>query len=248
MNRRESQILCGLLLSKYGEAALRALGLRNFTEAFNVLGAALDAPASTIKNYRDELDPYFPNERKGWHQRPLRKHCEAILKTYGEMALVDLSAIVKTLFDPSADLPATTADEDEIEISGGSRFAKRLVTGRAAEGFFRTNYRAHEDLASGTLVDTTSYGCGFDFRINFTEKDLFYAVEVKGMYESAGMILLTEKEHNRAAQLRERFFLYVVCGFRETPFASLWRDPLNSTLEWQALSATQTVNSWRTAL
>lgn len=248
MNRRESQILCGLLLSKYGEAALRTLGIRSFAEAFNVLGAALDAPASTIKNYRDELDPYFPNERQGWHQRPLRKHCEAMLKAYGEMSLAELSAIVKTLFDPSADLPATTADEVEIEQSGGSGFAKRLVTGRAAEGFFRTNYRAHEDLAAGTLVDTTSFGCGFDFRINFPGKDSFYAVEVKGIYESAGSILLTEKEHNRAAQLRERFFLYVVRGFRETPFASLWRDPLNSTLEWQAITMTQTVNSWRTAL
>jgi hypothetical protein len=248
MSKRESQILCGLLLSKYGEDALRSLGFQNFIEAFNVLGAALDAPPSTIKNYRDELDPYFPNERKGWHKRPLRKHCAEILKAYGQMSLANLSSIVKTLFDPAADLPSTPTKALEIEQLDQSAFAKRLVTGRAAEGFFRTNYRSHDELASGVLVDTTSFGCGFDFRVNFADKASFYAVEVKGIYESAGNILLTEKEHDRAVQLQDRFFLYVVRGFRETPFASLWRDPLNSTLEWQSLSTTQTVNSWRTFL
>lgn len=248
MNKREAQILCGLLLSKYGEDALRSLGFRSFVEAFNILGAALDAPPSTIKNYRDELDPYFPNERRGWHKRPLRKHCDEILKAYGQMSLVKLSSIVKTLFDPAADLPSTPTKGPEAEQLDQSVFAKRLVTGRAAEGFFRTHYRAHDELASGVLVDTTSFGCGFDFRINFTDESFFYAVEVKGIFESAGSVSMTEKEHDRAIQLRDKFFLYVVRGFRETPFASLWRDPLNSTLEWQSLSATQTVKSWRTAL
>src|SRR2546421_11171852 len=103
MTARESQILCGLFLSKYNEQALAALGFESFAEAYNVLGSALTVPPATIKNYRDELDPYFPNLRKGWHQRPLRKHCEAALKRYGDLPLPELAVIIKTLFDPVAD-------------------------------------------------------------------------------------------------------------------------------------------------
>ena len=248
MNKRDSLILCGLFLSKFNKKALNSLGFESFVEAYNVLSAALDAPPSTIKNYRDELDPYFPNQRKGWHQRPLRKHCQDILEQFAAMSLGELSALVKTLFDPIADLRAEELKPDDLESPEQSVFAKRLVTGRAAEGYFRIHYESHEELSSGTLVDTTSFGCGFDFRINFSGINSFYAVEVKGLYESNGSIMLTEKEHHRASQLRDRYFLYIVRNFRETPFATMWRDPLNSEVAWQLLSKQVTVNSWRTSL
>ena len=248
MTARESQILCGLFLSKYNEEALANLGFESFAEAYNVLGSALDVPPATIKNYRDELDPYFPNRRKGWYQRPLRKHCEGVLKQYGALPLPELVVIVKTLFDPVADLFEDADASDEKDVDGHSPFAKRLVTGRAAEGYFRTNYHTHQDLSGGLLIDTTETGCGFDFRINFSDRPTFYAVEVKGLFDSSGNLMLTEKEHRRAEQLRDRYFLYVVRNFREIPFASIWRDPLNSDLRWNFLSQQQTVNSWRTGL
>jgi hypothetical protein len=244
MGGRESQILCGLLLSKYNEKALASLGFESFAEAYNVLGSALNVRPATIKNYRDELDPYFPNRRKGWYQRPLRKHCETVLKEYGDLPLSKLVIIVKTLFDPVADL-VESAEEEEAEPSA---FAKRLVTGQAAEGYFRTNYETHEALVGGLLVDTTKTGCGFDFRINFSDRAMFYAVEVKGLFDSGGSIMLTEKEHSRAQQLRNRYFLYVVRNFRDIPFASVWRDPLNSQLKWDLVSQQQTINSWRTGV
>lgn len=247
MNKRDSQILCGLFLSKFNKEALSSLGFESFTEAFNVLGAALDAPPATIKNYRDELDPYFPNQRKGWHQRPLRKHCQDVLEQFGGMSLIELSTLVKTLFDPIADLHAEELPLDDLEAAETSAFAKRLITGRAAEGYFRVNYRNQEELSRGTIVDTTTFGCGFDFRINLPGLG-FYAVEVKGLHEPNGSIMLTEKEHFRANQLRDRYFLYVVRNFREIPFATVWRDPLHSEIAWDLRSKQVTVNSWRTIL
>jgi hypothetical protein len=249
MTGRESQILCGLFLSKYNEQGLVALGFESFAEAYNVLGSALSVPPATIKNYRDELDPYFPNRRKGWYQRPLRKHCEAVLTQYGDLPLSELTLIIKTLFDPVADLfEDASRHDDEQDEAGHSPFAKRLVTGRAAEGFFRTNYHTHQELSGGSLIDTTQTGCGFDFRINFSDRAIFYAVEVKGLFDSSGNIMLTEKEHRRADQFRDRYLLYVVRNFREVPFASIWRDPLNCDLKWDLLSQQQTINSWRTGL
>jgi len=65
MTVRESQILCGLFLSKYDEQALAVLGFESFVETYNVLGSALSVSLATIKNYRDKLDPYFPNHQLG---------------------------------------------------------------------------------------------------------------------------------------------------------------------------------------
>ena len=205
-------------------------------------------PPSTIKNYRDELDPYFPNGRKGWHQRPLRRHCSDVLEKFGDASLDKLARLVKSFFDPNWDLDDVDDDKrgsSEMPLEE-SPFAKRLVTGRAAEGFFRLNYRAQEELASGTLIDTTLLGCGFDFRINFEGPRDFYAIEVKGMFNDKGGLLLTEKEFHLANKLKDRYFLYVVRNFRESPYASVWRNPLNTEIDWELREEQITVSSWRT--
>lgn len=248
MTARDSQILCGLFLSKFNEQALNALGFESFAEAFNVLGSALSVSPATIKNYRDELDPHFPNPRQGWHKRPLRVHCKAILEAYGTKSFADLAALVKTLFDPTADLAEPMAERGSEEDIEESTFAKRLITGRAAEGFFRAHYHRQVEWRGGSLVDTTLTGCGFDFRINFADSAAFHAVEVKGIFGSRGSILLTQREYSRANQLRERFFLYVVRNFGDSPSASVWRDPLHTDLNWQLISQQQTIATWRTSL
>ena len=72
---RQKLILSGLYLSKYDSQGLKSLGLDSFAEAFNVIGYALGARPASIKNYRDEFDPLFPNQRKGWHKRATRDYC-----------------------------------------------------------------------------------------------------------------------------------------------------------------------------
>ena len=69
---RERLILVGLYLSKYDSVGVKKLGFDSFTEAFNVIGYALGSKPASIKNYRDEFDPFFPNRRKGWHKRQIR--------------------------------------------------------------------------------------------------------------------------------------------------------------------------------
>ena len=79
---REKLILAGLYLSKYDSLGLRKLGFESFVEAFNVIGYALGSKPMSIKNYRDEFDPLFPNKRQGWHKRPRREYCIEIYKKY----------------------------------------------------------------------------------------------------------------------------------------------------------------------
>jgi len=72
ISHRDKSILTGLFFSKYNQAGLKRLGFRSFAEAYNAIGLALESQPASIKNYRDEFDPLFPNGRKGWHNRPIR--------------------------------------------------------------------------------------------------------------------------------------------------------------------------------
>jgi hypothetical protein len=60
---REKLILAGLYLSKYDSLGLKKLGFESYQEAFNVIGYGLGSRPASIKNYRDEFDPLFPNKR-----------------------------------------------------------------------------------------------------------------------------------------------------------------------------------------
>src|SRR5579859_5959489 len=79
---REKLILIGLYFSKYDALGLKQLGFESFSEAFNVFGYALASKAASIKNYRDEFDPLFPNRRKGWHKRKTRNYCMRVFEEY----------------------------------------------------------------------------------------------------------------------------------------------------------------------
>lgn len=242
LSRREKSILCGLYLSKFDEAGLKALGFDSFKEAFNVLGFAVGAKPASIKNYRDELDPLFPNARVGWHQRPLRDHCRIIYEQYKDWDLDSLRTLVSKQTDESLEI-----DESESTNESDS-FAKRLITGRSAENFFTENYRKEEVFAAAELVDVTQSGCGFDFRLQSQEHGNFFAVEVKGMRARKGQIAFTDKEHRVASMMGTNFFLYVVKNFDESPFAENIRNPLAADLHFNRIERRVIQVSWSATL
>ncbi|MCF6307233.1 MAG: hypothetical protein L3J09_04675 [Flavobacteriaceae bacterium] len=97
MNTRDKLIVTGLYLSKYSQLGLRELGFHSFQEAFNILGFALGGKPSSIKNYRDEFDPLFPNKRKGWHKRKIRDYCKVFYDEYNSIDFVVFSSLIKSL-------------------------------------------------------------------------------------------------------------------------------------------------------
>src|SRR5882672_3566570 len=121
---REKLILVGLYLSKYDSIGLKKLGFGSFVEAFNVFGYAMKARPASIKNYRDEFDPLFPNRRKGWHKRPIRDYCVSVFEEYKGLDLESFAGLIKSFvgYDENAwseVQPKGKADESE------SQFAKR---------------------------------------------------------------------------------------------------------------------------
>lgn len=247
-NTREKLILAGLFLSKFDADGLRSLGFDNFIEAFNVIGYALGSRPASIKNYRDEFDPLFPNARKGWHKRPTREYCREILEQYRNLDIEEFTSLVRSFFAIDAYAVSDLEEFDRTE-EGPSAFAQRLATGLAAEQYF-ASVHTNIPVFSGLLMEnTTRYGCGYDFRFrrepNHQE---FLAVEVKGLTGQTGSVSMTPKEYESASALRGRFFLFVVRNFRETPSHTIFQNPLETELQFKRTERTMVHVSWLTSV
>lgn len=243
---REKSILAGLYLSKFNTEGLKFLGFDNFTEAFNVIGFALGVKPASVKNYRDEFDPLFPNERQGWHKREIRPYCKDIYDAFNALDIANFSNLLKEIIYENHELDVLM---EQIAKKEGkeSSFAKRLITGQAAEHYFKANYIKIDVFKDYQIEDTTKHGCGFDFKLYVPNLE-FLGVEVKGLNNSSGNIALTSKEYSVAQMLSERYFLFVVKNFKEVPFHDYFQNPLNSKLKFNRIETTITQVSYNTAV
>jgi len=246
INARDKQVLAGLFLSKFDEAGVSALGFETFTEAFNTLGYGLGGRPASIKNYRDEFDPLFPNKRQGWRNRKRRDYCLEIEQAYRDLGFDDFAELIGNLAGTAKSEPPSDVSEG-TEKTEESSFAKRLITGKAAEQYFKSCFENLPEFAGCDLEDTTSMGCGYDFRLWPSQGGQFKAIEVKGMAERSGGLSLTNKEYSSAATLASRFFIVVVRNFRETPFHTIHADPLAGPLNFIRRERVVVDVSWTTA-
>ncbi len=235
---RERLILAGLYLSKYDSVGLRELGFGSFVEAFNVIGYALGSKPASIKNYRDEFDPLFPNRRRGWHKRPVRDYCLKVFDQYKDLDLRSFTVLIKAFLDGEGE------EWDDVSDCGESTFAKRLITGLAAEQYFDSVHAGLPEFENCALENTTRLGCGYDFRLQRCDSDKFLAVEVKGLRERTGGLSLTPKEHAVAGAMKDRYFLFVVKNFRESPVHEIFRDPLSGGLQFKRQERNVVQVSW----
>jgi len=244
---REKLILTGLYLSKYDLAGVRKLGFEGFAEAFNVIGYALGEKPASIKNYRDEFDPLFPNKRKGWHKRPIRQYCLKVFEEYKGLDLQTFTALVKSFtgYDENA---WSGVEVESKKRDGETQFAKRLITGLAAERYFETVRTTLLEFKDCSIENTTRLGCGYDFRLCPAVNGDFLAVEVKGLADRTGSLSLTPKEYEVASSLTGRFFLFVVKNFRESPFHEIYQNPLASGLKFSKKERVTVHVSWLTAV
>ncbi len=241
--RGEKAILAGLYLSKFDSSGLASLGFDSFTEAFNVLGYAVGVPPGSIKNYRDEFDPLFENPRQGWHKRQRRENCLKVLREYERLDFEIFTGLVKSFASDDghtwSDIEATDERKD-----GESQFARRLITGLAAEKYFEMTHPSLSEFHGFELQNTTRLGCGYDFRLQCGNSDEFLAVEVKGLKGRAGGVSLTPKEHRAAMTLKDRFYLFVVKNFQELPFHEIYQNPLSGGLDFRQSKRTVVQVSW----
>jgi hypothetical protein len=245
---RERLILSGLYLAKYDSVALKELGFESFVEAFNVIGYAMGSRPASIKNYRDEFDPLFPNARKGWHKRPIRSYCLKVFKEYKDLDLGSFTALIMSFFGFNENLWSEIQGDFGEQQESESTFVKRLITGLAAEQYFESVWSTLPEFESLSLENTSRLGCGYDFRLLPEASTDFLAVEVKGLRELKGGLSLTPKEYEVAAALKDRFFLFVVKNFQESPFHEIFKNPLSSALRFRKDERVVVHVSWITSV
>lgn len=243
LSNRTKLILAGLYLSKFDSEGLKRLGFRSFTEAFNVVGYALGSQPASIKNYRDEFDPLFPNVRKGWHKRAKRDYCLRVFDEYRSLDIDSFAGLIQSFVGYSENLRSMLPVDEESD-GASSSFARRVATGVAAERYFESVQPQLADFREYSLEDTTLLGCGFDFRLRKPENDRFLAVEVKGLSGEHGSIALTPLEYDLAAKMRGRYCLFLVKNFQKAPYHEFFFDPLSGSLEFSRVERQITQVSW----
>jgi hypothetical protein len=240
---REKLILVGLYLSKYDSLGLKRLGFDSFVEAFNVVGYAMGSKPASIKNYRDEFDPLFPNRRKGWHKRKTRDYCLRVFEEYNSLDFESFASLVESFVGYDENASSELQPKRKL-ASRQSNFAQRLVTGLAAERYFESVRATLSEFSGYAVQNTTGLGCGYDFRLASDLGKDFLAVEVKGLNGITGTLSLTPKEHYIATELGDRFFLFVVRNFRESPFHEVFQNPLSSSLRFRKKERVMVQVSW----
>lgn len=225
---RDHAIIIGLYLSKFDKRGLSALGFNTFNQAFNVLGYSIGIKPTSIKLYRDEFDSCFPNKRTGW-KRKIRSYCKEYKDKFIAVSFEQFTDIIKSflLKDYEAERIIRRAQKKDLSNS----IVKRLITGKAAEEYFKMNYLTVEQFKNHELKDMTNFACGFDFCLS--QKNSFYYVEVKGLNLSKGQILMTDKEFKTAKNLNKNYCLFIVKNFAKKPRHDIFFNPVRSVLNFK---------------
>ncbi len=240
MKIREKSILSGLFLSKFDKVGLTILGFNSHTEAFNTIGFSLNVKPTSIKLYRDEFDSIFPH-RAGW-KRATRKYCMEVYNSFKDLDLDDFANLLREIIYKNSDLDILAENISKQKDIGNS-FAKRLITGQAAENYFQENYNKIDIFSKYELEDTTKLGCGFDFKLH--KNNDYIGIEVKGLNGLTGSVSLTEKEHAVAKLLHKKYFLFIVKNFRKKPEHNYYQNPLEK-ITFNKIEQQITQVSWRT--
>jgi hypothetical protein len=219
----EQAVIISYYLSRFNNEALNNLGYNSWKDAFEDLSEKLQINKHTIKNWRDEFDP-FHGHRAGWHQRQPRKTISNIISQFEQLEEYDIRPIVEEILNGNhIELPSI--DTSETTVISNPIFILRGPTGRKAEQYFIEYHRVKNLPFAGTLIDTRDLGCGYDFEINMDIQKHF--IEVKGLASNSGGLLFTNKEWETARREREKYTVCLVSNLNESPEISFINDPFS---------------------
>ncbi len=246
----ELAMIVAFYLSKFGKMGLERLGYQSYTQAFNVVGGSLGVKPNSVKNWRDEFDPYYDNKRKGWYQREIRPSRQQVLFAFDNLSEQALRAIILNIIRPESrpqvqtELRSTLREIKDLEetknIKKRSEYIPRGPTGRMAEEFFISNFHAGSTPFEGTLKDCRDDGVGFDFEVIKMARQTL--IEIKGMAKQTGGITFTDKEWKVANEARENYFLGIVTHVFESPKIGFVQNPAQSFIPSYHAYTTVVVN------
>ena len=130
-NRLETAaIVVGYTMSRLDDQYLKSQGLRTWKTAFDRAAKVLRVRPASLKNLRDEFDPFHDNHRKGWRYRPLRPNRQRVMCDLSHVSDDALLESVNRILD--RDKKATKELLDSLMKVEPAIYnvAERLLTGR----------------------------------------------------------------------------------------------------------------------
>ncbi len=243
-------MIVAFYLSKFNEEGLAQLGFQSYTQAFHEVGQRLSVKPNSVKNWRDEFDPYYDNSRMGWYQRELRPSRQKVMLTFDDLSESALRAVVLDIITPEArpkietELHSTLLEIKNLEkkkmIGKSTEYVPRGPTGRMAEEFFITRFHAGLTPFDGILTDRRDYGAGFDFEV--VNKSDSILIEIKGIAKQPGGITFTDKEWKIANKAQNTYFLGVVVEVVDSPRLGFLQNPAHHFSPTYHAYTTVTVN------
>lgn len=238
-------------LSRFDKEALAYLGFKTDKEAFQRIAEALGLLPNYIKFRRDEFDVAHPH-RKGWHKRPMTLSIINTIYALQEINEPTLRNIVQDILSRdlksgiSEDLEPLTLiiPEEKSKKNKQKRlYVPRNITGRKSEEIFMDWFSKNKEIFSTTkdLIDMRDYGCGYDFQIVISDKQV-YGIEVKGVSEDIGGVLITGKEWETACAMRADYYLVFVSNICSDPVIKIVNNPYEKLLPQRYLQTVIQIN------
>ena len=237
-DNKKKALIIAFYLSKFDALAYKNLGFGTQSQTHEHIGNVLGIKPATIKNYRDEFDPYEDNSRVGWYQKEARKSISKIKIDFDNLEEYSLQKIVKgflsgndaTNFLSIISNIKLTEDKDDNKEESNKAFSIQMTqTGKLAEEYFKQNYinilKSFITINSTNhkLIDTRLNGCGYDYEIEIDDKKFF--IEIKGVYNNSGNIRFTDKEWSFANNKKDEYFLVVIKNISERPYPIVIQNP-----------------------
>lgn len=221
--RLETQALViGYAMSRLDTEYFRYRNVHNWQAAYDEASRALDVRARSIRNLRDEFDPFHNNGRRGWHNRPIHPSRQRVLEDLRDLSDDALMALVDRVLLRDEEATAEAVDSLAAMPRTAQNVAERLLTGRRAEDFFLAHSEALVGVRRTDLVDRRQAACGFDFAVDGRPE---LGIEVKGLKPIKGDILFTDREWTEARSRRQYYWLVVVGNLQATPRGKVVPDP-----------------------
>jgi len=215
-------IIVAYAMSRLDTSFLDRFCYNSWREAFDNVGEQLGVPAASMKNLRDEFDPFHGNPRKGWHKRALRPNRQRVLGEFCDASDDAIAEVVTRVLKADKEIQELVTKPIANSRSHVENVAERLRTGRLAEEYFVAHSEKICGLPPSELIDCRFDARGFDFGVASDER---LGIEVKGLKSRRGEILFTDHEWRQAVHKRSFYWLVVVALLRRSPRAILVKDP-----------------------
>jgi hypothetical protein len=223
-------LLVAYYLSRCDKDAYTRLGYSSFRQAVISIGGILKVKPNTVKNMRDEFDPYHENSRIGW-QRDLRGSRLKVLIGFQAIDDDTLFEIVNDILtdknfkntEKYLEINKVLSDRKADRINRASIFILRGPTGKKAESAFIDYFNRTGYPVRGELVDRRDEGCGYDFEVR--DGSDAYFIEIKGLATGSGGVLFTNKEWKTALKYTDKYYLILIKNISTVPEVIVIKNP-----------------------